>query len=80
MSLVFTKEIIRDLVLSYIVIEQFYQSTHVENLLDEIWKLVNMVSYVCQQKGIPCLDTFGIFTMPQFNILDSFHEKKLGED
>ena len=26
------------------VIEQFYPSVHVENLLDEIWKLMNLVS------------------------------------
>ena len=26
---------------------------HVENLLDEIWKLVNLVSFVSQQRGSP---------------------------
>ena len=47
--------------LSCIVIEQFYPSIHVENLFDEIWKLVNLVSYVSQQRGSPWLNAFGIF-------------------
>ena len=33
---------------------------HVENLLDEIWKLVNLVSYVNKQRGSPD-PTFEIF-------------------
>ena len=33
---------------------------HVENLLDEIWKFVKLVSYVSQQRGSPWLDAFGI--------------------
>ena len=36
-------------------------SIHVKNLLDEIWKLVNLVSYVRQQRGSPWLNAFGIF-------------------
>ena len=61
MSLAFAKQIIRDLVLSYIVIEEFNLFKHVENLLDEIWKLVNLVSHVSRQRGSPWLDVFGIF-------------------
>ena len=38
------------------VIEQFYPSIHVENLLDEIWKLVNLISYVSQRRESPWLD------------------------
>ena len=44
----FAKQIIRDLVSSCFVLEQVNPSLHVENLLDEIWKLVNLVSYVSQ--------------------------------
>ena len=46
MNLVFAKQIIRELVSSCIVIEEFNLLIHVENSLDEIWKLVNLVSYV----------------------------------
>ena len=57
----FAKQIIRDLVLSCIVIEEFNLFIHVENLLDKIWRFVNLVTYVSQQRGSPCLDAFGIF-------------------
>ena len=62
-SLVFAKQIICDFVLSCIVIKEFNLFLHVENLhvLDEIWKLVNLVSYVSQQRGSPWSDAFGIF-------------------
>ena len=40
--------------------EEFNLFIHVENLLDEIWKLVNLVPYVSQQRGRPWLDPFGI--------------------
>ena len=54
MSLFFlAKQIIRDLVSPCIVNEEFSQFKHVENLLDEIWKLVNLVSYLRQQRGSP---------------------------
>ena len=36
-------------------------SIHIENLLDEIWKLMNLVSYVSHQRGSPWLYAFGIF-------------------
>ena len=55
------KQIIRDLVLSCIVIEKFYLSIHVDNLFDRIWKLVNLVSNVSQQRGSPWLDALVIF-------------------
>ena len=34
---------------------------HIDNLLDEIWKLMNSVSYVSQQRGHPLLSAFEIF-------------------
>ena len=46
------------LVLLCIVIEEFNPFIHVENLLDEILMLVNLVSYVNQQRGSPWLDEF----------------------
>ena len=61
MSWCFAKQIIRDLILSVIVIEQFNPSIRVKNLLGEIWKFVNLVSYASQQRGSPSLDAFGIF-------------------
>ena len=42
-----------DLVLSCIAIGQFNPSIHVEDLLDEIWKLVNLVSDLSQQRENP---------------------------
>ena len=38
---------------SCFVNEQINHSTHVDNLLDEIWKLDTLVSYVSQQRGSP---------------------------
>ena len=51
--LMFAKQIVRDLVLSCIVIEQFNPSMHVEILLDEIWKSVNLVSYKVSKEEVP---------------------------
>ena len=34
---------------------------HIDSLLDEIWKLVNSVSYVSQQRESPWLSAFEIF-------------------
>ena len=49
-----------DLVSSRIVIEQVNPSMDVENLLlDESWKLVNLVSYVSKKKSL--VDAFEIF-------------------
>ena len=50
----FAKQIICDLVSSCIVIL-------IDNLLDQIWKLVNLVSYVNQQRGSPWLYALEIF-------------------
>ena len=58
--LFFAKQIIHDLVLSCIVIEEFNTFIHVEDFLNEIWKLVNIVSYLSQQRGSPWIDAFEI--------------------
>ena len=42
-------------------IEEFYLFIHVDNLPDETWKLVNLVSYVSTERGSPWLDAFVIF-------------------
>ena len=49
-----TKQIVSDFASSWIVI-------HIDNLLDEICKLVNTVSYVSQQRGSPWLFASKIF-------------------
>ena len=61
MFLVFAKQIIHDLVLSILLLKSLHPFIHLENLLDEIWKLVNLVSYISQERGSPWLDAFGIF-------------------
>ena len=50
----FAEQIICDLVSSFIVM-------HTDNLLDEIWKVVNGVSYVSQQRESPWLFACEIF-------------------
>ena len=57
----FVNQIICNLVLSCIVIEQPNLSIHVENLLHKIWKLVNLVSYVSQQRESLWLYAFEMF-------------------
>ena len=57
----FVEQKISDLVSSCIVIEEFDLFKHVKNLLDEMWKLVNLVSYLSQQRGSPWLDAFRTF-------------------
>ena len=37
----------------YCIFEAFNPFIHVEKAHDEIWKLVNLVSHVSQQRGIP---------------------------
>ena len=54
-SLGFAKQIIRDLVSSCLLLYI------IDNLLGEIWKLVNSVSFVSQQRGSPWLSAFEIF-------------------
>ena len=55
----FTKQKINDFGSSCIVIEEFNPFMHVENLLHEIGKLVNLVSYVTKKND--WLSAFGIF-------------------
>ena len=59
----FAKQIIHDLVLLCIVIEEVNLIIHVENLLDEIWKLVKLVSYWSQQRESTWLDAFEILSI-----------------
>ena len=58
MSLVFTKQIISDLVYHALLLIHLYMS-----YLPELtfWKLVNLVSHVSLQKGSRWLDAFRIF-------------------